>query len=423
MWGGRLWPRHVLGDPPVRPPLRTLRDETPPPAAVAGDPAVGAVGRSRETADDGRERAGGGQQPEERAKALPAEWSSPAGSTRCRRSSTPAPAPSPADGRPHRCRGQRGALPDAESQARPCPGTSAESRSRGRREGSPSPWPWTSLRHRGDHNHVGRDRGCAHRRQPRAVSRPSRRPPKERFCKGTFTPTRRPQAVARPASARAIRLRPRSASQTRAEPHNPDAGPARGRGMAVKFTCRTVIHRHRLGALVVFLVRTPETSSTSRGPAFRTPRPGSRNPRARRLSRPASRDRDRRPEGMFSSAPTTSFATSEYRRPAHVLSGRREGRPARGAYSWEPEDGTEYLTDEPARGAPRDYLQEEIRERWARESLVHLEFTLARDDDPLDDPDHRVGGGAGSVGARRARGDEVLDDAETPEKPAGLPTR
>ncbi len=49
-----------------------------------------------------------------------------------------------------------------------------------------------------------------------------------------------------------------------------------------------------------------------------------------------------------------------------------------GRYSWEPEAGTEYLSEEQRDSADRDYLQEEIRDRLA-EGIAHftLEFTLA----------------------------------------------
>ena len=63
------------------------------------------------------------------------------------------------------------------------------------------------------------------------------------------------------------------------------------------------------------------------------------------------------------------------------------GEPRWGRYRWEPEAGEQTLSDEEIDATSRDYLQEEIVERLEREPVVFtLQFKLAAEGDPLDDP-------------------------------------
>ena len=57
-----------LSDPVIGPALGALGDEAAPAAAVAGDPAVGAIGRIRDAGGDRRQRGTARQQPEQRRK-------------------------------------------------------------------------------------------------------------------------------------------------------------------------------------------------------------------------------------------------------------------------------------------------------------------------------------------------------------------
>jgi catalase len=86
-----------------------------------------------------------------------------------------------------------------------------------------------------------------------------------------------------------------------------------------------------------------------------------------------------------------------------------------GRYVCEPDAGIEYLTDTQRDAAGADYLQEEIRERIAAGPVsFSLNFTLAREGDPLDDPTVEWEGELERV----KLGEMVLTDAvEHPETP------
>jgi catalase len=123
-------------------------------------------------------------------------------------------------------------------------------------------------------------------------------------------------------------------------------------------------------------------------------------------------------KGIPKLAPTTSFATSDYRAlHAFGLVDADDGVHW-GRYTWEPEEGPDYLTDEQRETADRDYLQEEIRQRLADGiARFTLEFTLANEGDPLEDPtvewegDHRV------VELGELEVISVDEEAETPGAP------
>jgi catalase len=123
-------------------------------------------------------------------------------------------------------------------------------------------------------------------------------------------------------------------------------------------------------------------------------------------------------KGLPKLAPTTSFATSDYRALHAFCLVDADGRTHWGRYSWEPEAGAEYLTEEQVAAASRDYLQEEIRERLA-EGIARftLEFTLANDGDPLDDPTVEWEGEHDVVELGELEVLRVVEDAETPENP------
>jgi catalase len=57
-------------------------------------------------------------------------------------------------------------------------------------------------------------------------------------------------------------------------------------------------------------------------------------------------------------------------------------------YSWLPEEGESTITPDDARGRPPDYLQQDLRDRFAAGGRVRFDLVvqLARDGDPLDDP-------------------------------------
>jgi catalase len=123
-------------------------------------------------------------------------------------------------------------------------------------------------------------------------------------------------------------------------------------------------------------------------------------------------------KGIPKLAPTTSFATSDYRALHAFGLVDAEGGTHWGRYTWEPEAGTEYLTDEQRNEFSRDYLQEEIRQRLA-DGIVRftLEFTLANDGEPLDDPTVEWEGEHEVVELGELEVLEVVEDAETPDNP------
>ena len=123
-------------------------------------------------------------------------------------------------------------------------------------------------------------------------------------------------------------------------------------------------------------------------------------------------------KGLPKLAPTTSFATSDYRGLHAFGLVDTDDAVHWGRYTWEPEEGPEYLDEQQAAQADRDYLQEEIRERLA-EGIARftLEFTLANDGDPLDDPTVEWEGEHEVVELGELEAIEVVENAESPESP------
>jgi catalase len=123
-------------------------------------------------------------------------------------------------------------------------------------------------------------------------------------------------------------------------------------------------------------------------------------------------------KGIPKLAPTTSFATSDYRGLHAFCLVDADGGTHWGRYTWEPEEGPEYLTDEQREAASRDYLQEEIRQRLADGiARFTLEFTLANEDDPHDDPTAEWEGEREVVELGELEVLKVVEDAETPDEP------
>jgi catalase len=210
-------------------------------------------------------------------------------------------------------------------------------------------------------------------------------------------------------------------------PHGSDANPIAGRGMAVKFHLPDGEATDIVSVpLVVFLVRTPEdflALTRARIPDPETGEPDPEKMMAYLGQHPETGIALQK--GMGKLAPTTSFATSDYRALHAFCLVDADGGEHWGRYVWEPEAGVEYLSDEQREAAGRDYLQEEIRERLA-EGIARftLEFVLANDGDPLDDPTVEWEGDRETVELGELEIVEVVEDAETPESPLVFdPTR
>ncbi len=240
-------------------------------------------------------------------------------------------------------------------------------------------------------------------------------------CRGTFTPTPEASKLSRAAH---LQGEPAEAtirfSNASGDPLTSDANPIAGRGMAVKF--------HLPGGeatdivsvpLVVFLARNPEDFLEMT--RARRPDPETGQPDPEKLGAYLSAHPEfgvALQKGLPKLAPTTSFATSDYRALHAFALVDSEGEKHWGRYSWEPEDGTEYLTEEQREVVSPDYLQEEIRERLGSGiARFTLEFTLAGDGDPLEDPTVEWEGEREVVELGELEVIEVVEDAESPADP------
>jgi catalase len=241
------------------------------------------------------------------------------------------------------------------------------------------------------------------------------------FCEGTFTATPEAKRLSRAAHLQGepvetlVRF-----SNASGHPHTPDADPLAGRGMAVKFQLPNGEATDIVSVpLVVFFVRTPEDfleMTRARIPDPDTGQPDPEKLGAYLAAHPESAQALQK--GIPKLAPTTSFATSDYRGLHTFGLVDADGEMHWGRYTWEPEEGPEYLTDEQRDTADRDYLQEEIRERLADGiARFTLEFTLANEGDPLDDPTVEWEGDHEVVELGELEVIRVVEDAESPESP------
>ena len=240
-------------------------------------------------------------------------------------------------------------------------------------------------------------------------------------CAGTFTPT--PEA-AKLSRAGHLQGDPVEAtvrfSNASGNPHTSDANPIAGRGMAVKFNLPDGESTDIVAVpLVVFIARTPEdflALTQARVPDPETGQPDPEKLGAHLAEHPETGVALQK--GLPKLAPTTSFATSDYRALHAFALVDPDGERHWGRYTWEPEEGPEYLTEEQRDGASRDYLQEEIRQRLS-EGIARftLEFTLASDGDPLEDPTAEWEGEHEVIELGELELISVVEEAETPENP------
>jgi catalase len=241
------------------------------------------------------------------------------------------------------------------------------------------------------------------------------------FCKGTFTPTPEAAKLSRAAHLRGdpveatIRF-----SNASGHPRTPDSDPLAGRGMAVKFHLPDGEATDIVAVpLVVFLARTTEDFLEMT--RARIPDPDTGQPDPEKLGAYLAEHPETAAalqKGLPKLAPTTSFATSDYRALHAFCLVDAGGGEHWGRYVWEPEEGPEYLTDEQRDAADREYLQEEIRERLANGiARFTLEFTLAQDGDPLDDPTAEWEGEREVVELGELEVISVVEDPETPQEP------
>ena len=240
-------------------------------------------------------------------------------------------------------------------------------------------------------------------------------------CSGTFRATPEAKRLSRAAHLQGDQVETTIRfSNASGDPNTSDAHPIAGRGMAVKFNLPDGEATDLVAVpLVVFLARTPEDfleMTRARIPDPETGQPDPDKLGAYMAEHPEFGVAVQK--GLPKLAPTTSFATSDYRALHAFCLVNADGATHWGRYTWEPEEGLDYLTEEQRDAAPRHYLQEEIRRRLA-EGIARftLEFTLANEDDPLDDPTAEWEGEPEVVELGELEVIEVVEEAETPDSP------
>jgi catalase len=206
-------------------------------------------------------------------------------------------------------------------------------------------------------------------------------------------------------------------SNAAGSPKTSDAHPIAGRGMAVKLHLQDGSATDIVSVpLVVFMVRNPEDFLELT--RVRIPDPETGQPDPEKMGKFLGEHPETGnalQKGLPKLAPTTSFVTSDYRALHAFCLIDADGGKHWGRYTWEPEAGIEYLSDEQRDGASGDYLQEEIRERLGSGSArFKLLFTLAADDDPLDDPTAEWEGDHEVVELGTLELSEIVEDPEEP---------
>ena len=208
-------------------------------------------------------------------------------------------------------------------------------------------------------------------------------------------------------------------SNASGNPGTSDANPIAGRGMAVKF------HLPDGEATDIAPSRSscsspapPRTSSSSPVRGSPIPRPASPTSKLGAYVTEHPEFAAALQKGLPKIAPTISYVTSDYRALHAFGLVDADGGTRWGRYIWEPDEGVRYLTEEEREAASRDYLQEEIRERLAAgTATMHLDFALALEDDPLDDPTAEWEGDRELVRLGTLEVTEVIEDPETPDRP------
>jgi len=236
------------------------------------------------------------------------------------------------------------------------------------------------------------------------------------FWRGAFTATPDAARLSRAAHLQGDRVSVLGRfSNASGNPRTSDVHPLAGRGMAVKFEPAGADPTDIVSvALPVWVTKTPEdflAFTRARAPDPETGQPdpakmgeflGERPESARALQ-----------IGLPHLAPVRSFATSEYNALHAFALVDAGGERTWGRYGWRPEAGVENLSEEEIAAADRDYLQAEIRERLGSgPARFRLEFTLAADEDALDDPTDPWEGEHEKIALGELEVESVVEDAE-----------
>jgi catalase len=240
-------------------------------------------------------------------------------------------------------------------------------------------------------------------------------------CAGTFTATPEARELSRAAHLQGGQVKATVRfSNASGHPRAKDADPIAGRGMAVKFHLPDGEATDIVSVpLVVFFARNPDDFlelTRARVPDPETGQPDPEKLGAYLAEHPEAGIALQK--GIPKLAPTTSFATSDYRALHAFALVDADGERHWGRYTWEPEAGIEYVPEERRDAADTDYLEAEIRERLSTGiARFTLEFTLAGEGDPLDDPTVEWEGEHEVVELGELEVISVIDEPETPEDP------
>lgn len=239
-------------------------------------------------------------------------------------------------------------------------------------------------------------------------------------CAGSFLPTIEAASLCRARHFQAPAPATVRFSNASGNPHTSDAHPLAGRGMAVKLRPPGGEETDIVSVpLPVFMVRTPEDFLAFTQARIPDPETGQPDPERLGGFVAAHPETARALQlGLPALAPTTSYATSRYNalHAFRLLGSDGEGR--WGRYEWLPEAGVEVLGDAEREAAGRAYLQEEIRERLARgPARFRLDFRLAAEGDPLDDPTEPWEGEREVVALGELELGSVVEEPETPAEP------
>ncbi len=241
------------------------------------------------------------------------------------------------------------------------------------------------------------------------------------FCRGTFTAASEAAALSRAPHLQGESVKTTARfSNGSGDPEAEDGDRRDGRGLAVKFHLDGDEATDIVAvSLPVFFVKTPEDFL-----AFLKAREPD----------PETGEMDMEKVGAFMAehpetgaavqlilpalTPPPSFANTRYNGLHAFEFENAEGDKRFVRYSWVPEAGEETLPEAEIDGKPRDYLQEEIRERIATGPVgFELAVQIAEDGDPTDDPTVAWPEEREQVTLGRLELTELADDAETPEAP------
>jgi len=236
------------------------------------------------------------------------------------------------------------------------------------------------------------------------------------FWRGSFTPTPEAAKLSRAAHLSGERI-PVSGrfSNASGNPRTRDANPVAGRGMAIKFEPADGEPTDIVSvAIPVWVVRTPEDFLEFTRTRAPDPDTGQPDPEKMGAFLGAHPESARALQiSMPSLAPVRSFACSEFNALHAFALVDAEGERTWGRYGWRPAEAVERLSEDEIEAADRDYLQMEIRERLADGPVrFTLEFTVAAEGDPLEDPTDPWEGDHDRIALGELEIESVIEDAE-----------